>query len=160
MLGAAIAAHEASGLLVAALASAVDRQALRRAAESLGFGGAPLEDDALIARLVAGLAGGRLRLRCLEEAPRYRGRTRELPAPPDPPDPDDFDRPPSDHEHWVEVVLVDGDGRGISGQRYTIVTPDGIERSGYTDSLGAARLDRIAPGDCTVVFPDLGGESM
>ncbi|WP_434420361.1 hypothetical protein [Nannocystis pusilla] len=57
--------------------------------------------------------------------------------------------------HWVEIELVDEDGEGIPGQPYLIVTPDGVERRGFTDSLGSARVSRIPAGVCEVFFPEL-----
>lgn len=61
--------------------------------------------------------------------------------------------------HWVEIQLVGEDGEGIPGQRYRIVAPDGVEWSGYTDSLGLARINRIPEGTCQISFPDLDAEA-
>lgn len=61
--------------------------------------------------------------------------------------------------HWIEIQLVGEDGEGIPGQRYRIVAPDGVEWSGYTDSLGIARVSRIPGGTCQISFPDLDADA-
>lgn len=58
---------------------------------------------------------------------------------------------------WIEVQLVDTEGRGVPNTRYEITTPDGQVHRGYTNSLGEARLTRIPSGACTICFPDLDG---
>ena len=53
---------------------------------------------------------------------------------------------------WIEVVLTDERGGPVPGIGYKIVTSDGCEHRGYTDSLGTARLSQIPGGDCRVTF--------
>ena len=60
---------------------------------------------------------------------------------------------------WIEIKLIDQEGNAVAGERYVIVTPDGRESRGYTDSLGMARLTRIPSGQCEVSFPDLDTKS-
>lgn len=147
-----VPANEALDILVATLTSPPDRQALRRAVDLLGPVMPDLEDRALTGRLQSALATGHLVLLRLEGHARYRGKpgvAREKPE-----DPEKFERAPTDTD-WIEILLVDEQGNGISGQRYLIVTPDGHQRRGFTDSLGSARVTRIPSGDCKVSFPDL-----
>lgn len=53
---------------------------------------------------------------------------------------------------WIEIELFDEKGDPISGVRYLIVSPDGCEHRGRTDSLGLARMRRIPSGECMVSF--------
>ncbi|HEY8510198.1 MAG TPA: hypothetical protein VIL32_17720 [Steroidobacteraceae bacterium] len=59
-------------------------------------------------------------------------------------------------EHWIEIELVLPDGKAVAGERFRIVTPDGREINGVTDTRGRARVDGIfAEGACAISFPDL-----
>lgn len=151
--GERVPAREAPGILTPALRSPTDRQTLHRVIDQLGLANPDLEDTALHDRLMAALRSGRLVLLRLEGHARYRGRPAEGPEKPQ--EPEDFERPPPDTTDWIEILLVDEQGRGIPGQRYLIVTPDGQQRRGFTDSLGSARITRIPSGNCKVSFPDL-----
>lgn len=53
---------------------------------------------------------------------------------------------------WVEVRLVDEDGKPVGGQRYKIRLPDSSLREGVLDDQGTVRFDGILPGQCTVSF--------
>jgi hypothetical protein len=144
--------HEAPGVLAAAMRSPADRRTLHRVIDLLGLANPDLEDHALHDRLLAALRTGRLVLLRLEGHARYRGRPPEAR---EKPQDDEFERPPPATDDWIEILLVDEQGHGIPGQRYLIVTPDGQQRRGFTDSLGSARITRIPSGDCKVSFPDL-----
>lgn len=150
--GERVPAHEARDILTPTLNSPIDRQALRRAIDQLGPHSLPPEDEAIVDHLLAALTHGRLVLLRIEGPARYRGRPG--PAQEKPQEPEEFERAPSDTD-WIEILLVDEQGRGIPGERYLIVTPDGHHRRGFTDSLGSARVTRIPSGDCEVSFPDL-----
>gem|GEM_PF-3252380 len=56
---------------------------------------------------------------------------------------------------WVEIVLVGEDDKPIPGERYRIVPPDGIVRTGNLNSEGRARILGLEPGSCSVSFPAL-----
>ena len=56
---------------------------------------------------------------------------------------------------WVELVLRDEEGRPQPDERYTLIAPDGEEREGNLDEQGFARVCGLAPGLCSVSFPDL-----
>jgi hypothetical protein len=58
---------------------------------------------------------------------------------------------------WIEIVLVDEQGRPIPRERYRVVLPDGRSRTGQLDDQGFARLEGIEPGTCDVAFPDIDG---
>lgn len=56
---------------------------------------------------------------------------------------------------WIEVQLVDENGKGIAGQAFVVTAPDGCDYSGTTDEKGVGRVDGIDPGSSDVTFPDL-----
>jgi hypothetical protein len=58
---------------------------------------------------------------------------------------------------WIEIRLVDQDGKPVSHQSYELKLPDGSMRKGTLDEDGRARYDGIDPGNCTVCFPDIDG---
>lgn len=153
MPGEPVPAHEARGVLAPPLRSPIDRRILHGAADQLGIADPDLEDDALLDRLLTAVRTGRLVLLRLEGHAKYRGRPAA--APEKPHDGDDFEKPRQPTNDWIEILLVDEQGNGIPGQRYLIVTPDGQQRRGFTDSLGSARITRIPSGNCKVSFPDL-----
>jgi type VI secretion system secreted protein VgrG len=57
--------------------------------------------------------------------------------------------------HWIEIKLVDEDGKPVPGEEYQIVLPDGgTAASGTLDENGFARVDGIEdPGSCKITFP-------
>jgi type VI secretion system secreted protein VgrG len=58
--------------------------------------------------------------------------------------------------HWIEIELVDEDGKPVPGENYMITLPDGSTvATGTTDEKGRARVEGIDPGQCKVTFPDL-----
>ena len=62
--------------------------------------------------------------------------------------------------HWLEIELVDGDGRPVPHARYRVTLPDGQVVEGYLDDRGRERLDPVEnPGDCHVAFPDFDNRS-
>lgn len=58
-------------------------------------------------------------------------------------------------EHWIEIELLDDEGKPIAGERYFVEMPDGSSLSGRTDGQGRARVDGVDPGTARVSFPDL-----
>jgi type VI secretion system secreted protein VgrG len=56
---------------------------------------------------------------------------------------------------WIEIELVDEAGQPMAGEAYTVIVPDGSEKSGSLDEKGFARVDHIDPGACKVTFPNL-----
>lgn len=55
---------------------------------------------------------------------------------------------------WIELALLDPDGKPVPDERYWIQLPDGAVREGRLDASGKARVEGIAPGECEVRFPD------
>jgi hypothetical protein len=56
---------------------------------------------------------------------------------------------------WIEIRLVDGEGKPVPGAAYEVILPDGSIRSGSLNAKGVARYDQIAAGKCEVRFPEL-----
>jgi type VI secretion system secreted protein VgrG len=61
--------------------------------------------------------------------------------------------------HWIEIELVDEDGKPVPGETYAITLPDGSVASGSLDEKGKARVEGIDPGTCKVTFPNLDKEA-
>lgn len=62
-------------------------------------------------------------------------------------------------EHWVEIELVDQDGKPFPDEKYEVELPDGRKVTGKLDSVGRAKVDGVSQsGTCKVRFPDLGHE--
>jgi hypothetical protein len=61
---------------------------------------------------------------------------------------------------WIEIELVDEQGKPVPGVRYEIGRPNGTPLStGRLDDLGLARVDGIPAGEYQVGFPDLDGKA-
>jgi type VI secretion system secreted protein VgrG len=60
-----------------------------------------------------------------------------------------------DKTHWIEIELVDEEGKPVTGEPYKITLPDGKVADGTTDSKGRAKIPNIDPGQCQVTFPNL-----
>jgi uncharacterized Zn-binding protein involved in type VI secretion len=60
-----------------------------------------------------------------------------------------------DKKSWVEIELVDQQGKPVAHERYRVVPPDHKPMEGFLDEKGFARIDGIDPGTCTISFPDL-----
>jgi uncharacterized Zn-binding protein involved in type VI secretion len=56
---------------------------------------------------------------------------------------------------WVEIELVDEEGKPVPGEEYRIELPDGSIRQGRLNDKGKARLEGIDSGNCLVTFPYL-----
>jgi hypothetical protein len=63
--------------------------------------------------------------------------------------------PAADEQHWIEIELLDDDGKPVAGEAYFVELPDGSSKSGRTGSDGKARIDGVDPGTAKVSFPDL-----
>lgn len=66
--------------------------------------------------------------------------------------------PEKAEEHWLEIELVDDEGKPVPGEAYTVELPDGSVISGRLDDHGQARHEGIDPGTAKVSFPDLDKE--
>jgi type VI secretion system secreted protein VgrG len=58
-------------------------------------------------------------------------------------------------KHWIEIDLVDDEGKPVPGEPYEIKMPDGSVKKGSLDENGFARVDGIEdPGNCEITFPN------
>src|SRR5215475_3352149 len=68
-----------------------------------------------------------------------------------------FDHPDKDQKDkklsWLEIELMDEEGKPVPSEKYLINLPDGTKKEGMLDSEGRARVDGIDPGTCKVSFP-------
>lgn len=53
---------------------------------------------------------------------------------------------------WVEIRLLDAEGEPVPQAEYTLILPNGEERTGTLDDNGEAREEDVPPGPCRVVF--------
>lgn len=60
---------------------------------------------------------------------------------------------------WIEIMLVDMEGKPVSGARYRITAPTGEITEGTLNEFGQAGVYQIDPGNCKVTFPDLDEEA-
>lgn len=65
--------------------------------------------------------------------------------------------PPPALKTFIEIVLLDEDGRPVPGEAFQITLPDGRVQTGTLDRSGFARVDGIDPGTCDVQFPRIDG---
>ncbi|MEW5979686.1 MAG: type VI secretion system tip protein TssI/VgrG [Acidobacteriota bacterium] len=57
---------------------------------------------------------------------------------------------------WIEIELVDDQGKPVPGEKYRVTLPDGTTiDEGTLDDKGFARIDGIDPGTCKITFPNL-----
>jgi type VI secretion system secreted protein VgrG len=58
--------------------------------------------------------------------------------------------------HFIEINMVDADGKPVPGEAYKVTLPDGTTvADGTLDEKGHARVDNIDPGNCKVTFPNV-----
>jgi len=60
-----------------------------------------------------------------------------------------------EEQHWIEIELLDDEGKPVADERYFVELPDGTSLSGRTDGQGRARVEGVDPGTAKVSFPDL-----
>lgn len=61
---------------------------------------------------------------------------------------------------WIEIILVDAEGKPMSGVRYRITPPGGDPpKEGRLNEHGQAGLYQIEAGNCKITFPDLDKEA-
>lgn len=56
---------------------------------------------------------------------------------------------------WIEIILVDMEGKPVPGVKYRITPPGGSPVEGRLNEHGQAGLYQIEPGNCKITFPDL-----
>lgn len=62
---------------------------------------------------------------------------------------------PKTKKAWIEIILVDDEGKPMPGVRYRITPPGGTPKEGRLNEHGQAGLYEIEPGSCKITFPDL-----
>ncbi|MDX9857480.1 MAG: carboxypeptidase-like regulatory domain-containing protein [candidate division Zixibacteria bacterium] len=60
---------------------------------------------------------------------------------------------------FVDITLMDVDGKPVADAEYKLILPDGSERSGTLDGDGRARVEDVPPGRYRVTFPKLGRQT-
>lgn len=65
---------------------------------------------------------------------------------------------PSSRLAFIELELVDTDGKPVRFARYRVTGSDGAMFSGTLDAKGRARVDGLPEGTCQVTFPDFHGD--
>jgi hypothetical protein len=79
---------------------------------------------------------------------------RPKPTPVRPVRPRDPDRPPPAVRTWLALTVVDEDGHGYAGTRWTLTTPDGDDRMIELDASSSWRADDLlARGTCWLSAP-------
>ena len=56
--------------------------------------------------------------------------------------------------NWIGIELVDPGGAPVAGEPFMLELADGRKITGKLDTLGRVRIEGVAPGDCTVSFPE------
>ena len=64
-------------------------------------------------------------------------------------------QPCPQERHWVEIVLVDADGKPMAGAKYVIHAPGAAPQEGALDAQGRGGYWEIGEGTCRVTFPAL-----
>ena len=62
---------------------------------------------------------------------------------------------PKDKKAWIEIILVDMEGKPVPNVKYRITPPGGEPVEGTLNEHGQAGVYGIEPGNCKVTFPDL-----
>lgn len=70
-------------------------------------------------------------------------------------DPSQNSAAPGDKKVWVEIELLNQDGKPVPNEPYRIELPDGTATEGCTDDRGRARVEGIDPGNCKISFTSL-----
>ncbi len=87
--------------------------------------------------------------------------------PPPPPQPEEKKEQPvvapkkekEQKKTWIEIMLVDMEGKPVAGARYRITAPNGEVKEGALNEFGQAGLYQIDPGNCKITFPDYDAEA-
>lgn len=123
---------------------------------ALGLTSWSAEDVNEILRTTLTLAFERGDLLVLVELRRTASRPRGTTPPTDPPvRPSSV--PPRSPKTFIEIQLVDRQGKPVAGATYRVTLPDGTVRTGALDSQGLVRFDGIDPGECDIEFPNIDG---
>ena len=56
---------------------------------------------------------------------------------------------------WIEIELVDEEGKPVPGETFKVTLPDGSVYPGTLNEKGLYRIEGIDPGTCQITFPNL-----
>ncbi len=62
---------------------------------------------------------------------------------------------PAEEKTWIEVQLLDENGKPVPNAKYQVQLSDGSTQSGSLNQQGSARFEDIDPGDCQICFPEI-----
>lgn len=62
-------------------------------------------------------------------------------------------------KHWLEIEMLNEDGKPVANEPYLIIDSEEHEYRGKTDATGVARVSGIAEGQCRITFTDLDQDS-
>lgn len=62
---------------------------------------------------------------------------------------------PKEKKAWIEIILVDAEGKPMPRVKYRITPPSGEPVEGRLNEHGQAGVYQIEPGNCKITFPDL-----
>ena len=75
---------------------------------------------------------------------------------PTPPPVAPVEKKQEEKKDWIEIILVDMDGKPVPNARYKITPPGGgAPQEGRLNEHGQAGLYQLEPGECKITFPDL-----
>lgn len=137
-------------------ASAGALSSVRRLLSSELPGIARLDDADVVRRLGAALAAGRV---LAVRIPPPALPTFDL-LEGEPPPETETPLPKREEKTWIEIELVDSEGKPVPGERYSILLPDGKTVEGRLDASGRAYFGGLDPGECEVTFPELDNDAV
>ena len=56
---------------------------------------------------------------------------------------------------WIEIELVDEEGKPVPGEAFKVTLSDGSVYPGTLNEKGFYRIEGIEPGTCQITFPNL-----
>lgn len=94
--------------------------------------------------------------RTLPEWRRLQPIAPPLPAEGEQPPPAAALTEPQEQLSWIAIELVDEKDQPVPGEKYRVESSDGrTVAEGTLDANGQARVERIKPGTCQILFPNL-----
>jgi hypothetical protein len=114
-----------------------------------------LEDEEVVRLLATALAAGRILAVRLPAPvlPTFDVHTSE-------PEQSEPEVARAEPKTWIEIELVDTEGKPVPNERYWILLPDGTVREGRLSAAGRAYFGDLDPGECDVRFPDLDNDAV
>jgi len=65
----------------------------------------------------------------------------------------------ANESHWIEIDLVDDDGKPVPGEAFEAKASNGRVYKGTLDRNGHARIEGLPPGQAEVRFPKMDDEA-